>query len=72
MENGVLTIPGEHTKNHRDHAIPLCPMALAILSSLPDTGDFFFPGHYDLDTHFQDGSWTKVKREVESRRRASR
>jgi integrase len=65
IENDVLTIPGEFTKNHRDHAIPLCPMAIAILKSLPNTGDYYFPGHYDVETHFQDGSWGKLKREVD-------
>jgi len=67
IENGVLTIPGEFTKNHRDHAIPLLPMALAILEAQPNTGDFYFPGHWDFDTHFQDGSWGKLKREIAAR-----
>lgn len=30
---GVLTIPGEHTKNGRAHAIPICPLAEHILPS---------------------------------------
>src|SRR4029077_16044661 len=64
VENGVVTIPGEFTKNHRDHAIPLCPLALSILEAQPNAGDFYFPGHYDFETHFQDGSWTKVRREI--------
>jgi integrase len=67
IENGVLTIPGEFTKNHRDHAIPLLPMALAILEAQPNTGDFYFPGHWDFETHFQDGSWGKLKREIAKR-----
>ena len=65
IEDDVLTIPGEHTKNHRDHAIPLLPMAKAILDAQPETGDFFFPGHWDKETHFQDGSWTKLKHEID-------
>jgi integrase len=67
IENGVLTIPGEFTKNHRDHAIPLLPMALAILEAQPNTGDFYFPGHWDFETHFQDGSWGKLKKEIVAR-----
>lgn len=67
IENGVLTIPGEFTKNHRDHAIPLLPVALEILDAQPDTGDFYFPGHWDGDTHFQDGSWGKLKKEIDVR-----
>jgi integrase len=67
VEDSVLTIPGEFTKNHRDHAIPLLPMAKAILDAQPETGDYFFPGHWDVETHFQDGSWTKLKKEIEKR-----
>jgi len=67
IENSVLTIPGEYTKNHRDHAIPLLPMALAILDAQPETGDYFFPGHWDCETHFQDGSWGKLKKEIAER-----
>jgi Arm DNA-binding domain/Phage integrase family len=64
IENGVLTIRGEFTKNHRDHAIPLLPMALTILEAQPNTGDHFFQGHWDCETHFQDGSWGKLRSEI--------
>lgn len=67
IENGVLTIPGEFTKNHRDHSIPLLPMALAILEAQPNTGDIYFPGHWDFETHFQDGSWGTLKKEIAAR-----
>lgn len=44
IEDGVLTIPGEFTKNHRPHAIPLQPMAKAILDRQPKDGKYIFPG----------------------------
>ena len=42
----VLTIPGAHTKNGRDHGIPLLPLASATLDARPSNGDFYFPGRH--------------------------
>lgn len=39
----VLTIPGTRTKNGRDLAIPLTPLAKQVLAACP-SGDYFFPG----------------------------
>jgi integrase len=33
--NGVWTLPGSRTKNHRVHAVPLPPLALEIIGSVP-------------------------------------
>jgi integrase len=38
---GLWLIAGERTKNHREHAVPLTPAALALLPP-PRTGDFVF------------------------------
>jgi site-specific recombinase XerD len=62
VQDGVLTIPGEFTKNGRTHAIPLCPMATAILGELDERGPYYFPGRWDDETHFQQGSWGKLKK----------
>jgi integrase len=66
-DGDVLTIPGEYTKNGRAHAIPLLPMARAILDAQPHQGRYFFPGRWDGETHFHDGSWGKLKRELDKR-----
>jgi integrase len=44
LETGVMTIPGERTKNHRTLKLTLPPPALAILRSIPPQPgrDFFF------------------------------
>jgi integrase len=63
VENGVLVIPGSVTKNGRAHAVPLLPMAKAILERKSNTPRFYFPGHSE-GTHFQDGSWGKLKLEL--------
>jgi integrase len=44
FETGVLTIPGSRTKNHRTLELPLPPLAIDILQSLPrlDGRDYFF------------------------------
>ena len=62
--DGVLTIPGTHTKNKRDHSIPLLPMAQNILDEQPIAGSYFFPGRWDTATHFHEGSWGKPKAEL--------
>jgi hypothetical protein len=67
IADSILTIPAHCTKNGRAHAIPLLPMARAILNEQPLRGRFFFPGHWESDTHFQDGSWGKHKLEIEAR-----
>lgn len=67
IEDDVLTIPGEFTKNGRAHAIPLLPMAQRILDQQPSRGSYYFPAPFDDDTHFKDGSWGKYKLEIEKR-----
>ena len=36
------TIPGERTKNHREHAVPLAPLARELLAVVPAAGDYVF------------------------------
>ena len=67
IEKGVITIPGEHTKNGRDHAIPLLPMARAVLAEQRSNSAYFFPGRQNADTHFADGSWGKPKGRLDKR-----
>jgi hypothetical protein len=64
VEDGVLAIPGEVTKNHRAHAIPLEPMAREILSRQLSNSAYYFPGRVH-DSHFSDGAWGKKKRELD-------
>ena len=66
IEGDLLTIPGAYTKNGRAHSIPLLPVAKAILDALPHEGDYFFPGRTE-DSHFNDGSWGKLKIELDER-----
>jgi integrase len=39
---GVLSLPGERTKNKRPHIVPLSPTARALLEKCPRTGDKVF------------------------------
>jgi len=66
LQGDVLTIPGAYTKNKRDHAIPILPMARQLLNSLPDEGIYYFPGK-SPGTHLNDGSWGKLKKEFDER-----
>jgi transposase len=65
VEDGNMTVPGEFTKNGRAHTIPLLPMARAILRDQQSNRVYYFPGRLLDDTHFNDGSWSKLKREVD-------
>lgn len=65
IEEGVVTIPGHFTKNSRAHAIPLLPMARAILTEQTTNSAYFFPGRLLSEAHFNDGSWGKLKAEID-------
>lgn len=65
--DGVLTIPPAYTKNGRSHTLPVLPLAQSILDGIPKRGMYFFPGRWDEETHFHDGSWSKLKRELDQR-----
>lgn len=67
VEDGVLTIPGQFTKNGRPHSIPLLPMAQTILGEQPKRGPYYFPGRLGEQSHFNDGSWGKFKQDIEGR-----
>lgn len=40
----VWTIPAQRMKAHREHQVPLSEAAVALLASMPRSGDFVFPG----------------------------
>ncbi len=63
-EGQTLTIPGTITKNKRAHTIPILPMAADILARQKHNQPHFFPGR-ELYSHFADGSWGKLKRELD-------
>jgi len=54
----TITFPPEVIKNNRTHLIPYGPMAEAIISALPHSDEFLFPGRDGNDT-FQ--GWSKAK-----------
>jgi len=44
IDKKVWTIPAERMKAKREHEVPLSDAALALLKSLPETGELLFPG----------------------------
>lgn len=64
MDGDVITVPGSVTKNHRDHAIPILPMARETLDANKTNHPYFFQSRWDSDDHFADGSWGKLKLEL--------
>ena len=65
-DGSVITIPGAFTKNGRAHAIPILQIAQSILDRQPQLNDYYFPGHIK-ESHFNDGSWGKLKQELDKR-----
>ena len=41
-DSSTWTIPGTRTKNKREHIVPLPPLALELLATVPTTGDLVF------------------------------
>lgn len=57
----TFVIPGAHTKNGRDHAIPVLPLAQHTLTST-GSNQYVFPGRWG--GHINPGALGKLKREV--------
>lgn len=70
-KDGVLTIPGEATKNGRDHGIPILPLAQSVLDARPEAGPFFFPGRYSNDESLTAGALNRMKREIQTETKTS-
>ena len=72
--DGVITIPGEHTKNGRDHAVPILPLARSILDDMPvvelpersNSGGYFFRSRWG-DSHLSVTGLAKAYRGVKER-----
>lgn len=60
---GVLTIPGEHTKNGRDHAIPVCPLAEHVLTGSQGSNEYYFAGRWGHG-HLSARGLAKIAEEV--------
>ncbi|MEZ5817407.1 MAG: site-specific integrase [Hyphomicrobiaceae bacterium] len=58
FEAATWSLPSELTKNKRPHVVPLAPVALALLKSMPRmTSDYVFParGEHPTFAHFSRG-----------------
>jgi integrase len=64
--DNVLTIPGSATKNRRDHAIPLLPLARALLAGMPEQERYFLRSRW-ADSHLSAEGLSKAQREVKER-----
>lgn len=64
LVDGVLTIPGSHTKNGRDHSIPILPTAKETLDGFPAEGRHFVLSRWS-ESHLSSGAWSKIRRDVQ-------
>ncbi|MDP3747074.1 MAG: integrase family protein [Phenylobacterium sp.] len=64
LKDGILTIPGAHVKNGRDHSIPVAPLAQHVLGGFPSgNATHFFPGRWG-EGHMTHHALPKLKAEV--------
>lgn len=64
-QDGVLTIPSTHTKNKRDHGIPILPLAAETLDGFGDEGKHYVLSRWG-ESHMSSGAWSKIRREIQS------
>lgn len=64
--DGVLTIPGDSTKNGRDHGIPILPLAQSVLDKRPDAGQYFFQGRHSSDDHLTASALNKMRADIQA------
>ena len=62
-DNRVWILPRELTKSDRSHEVPLSPLALEIINSLPEAGDFVFPSRAGRDRPVSGFSKAKARTE---------
>jgi integrase len=61
----ALVIPGEVTKNGRDHAVPILPLARSVLETMPEQERYFFRSRWG-DSHLSVTGLAKAHREVKA------
>ena len=67
--SGLWTVPSARTKNHREHSLPLAPVALSLLPYRQNGRDFLF-GHGPRrsgDPHRGFSGWSKSKAALDAR-----
>ncbi len=64
LQDAVLTIPGAHTKNGRDHAIPILPLAKGTLAGFAEGGRHYVLSRWG-ESHLSDGAWNKIKLDLQ-------
>ena len=65
LKDGVLTIPGNSTKNGRDHGIPVLPLAKQILDARPEAGPDYFQGRHSDAVSLTSSGLNGMKREIQ-------
>jgi integrase len=60
----LITWPADFTKNRRSHTLPYGNIAAALIESLPERGDYVFPGRTEQAAHFN--GWGKCKAQFDN------
>jgi integrase len=63
LQDKLWVIPAARMKAKKDHRVPLCDRALAILKALPREGDFVFPGD-EKDTPLGHSAMDQVRKRM--------
>ena len=59
----LITLPSSFTKNHRTHTLPYGDRVAAVLETLPQMGEYVFPGRTEKAPHFN--GWGKCKQQFD-------
>lgn len=65
LENQMITLPADQTKNRQTHRFPFADATLELLNSLPYMGDYVFPARTDENKHFN--GWGKCKKRFDEK-----
>lgn len=66
VKEGVLTIPGEKTKNGREHGIPILPLAQSVLNERPHTGRYYFQGRHSDNDHLTPTALNRLRHHIQA------
>jgi integrase len=64
LEAGTWTKPSAHTKQKKNHTIPLSPAAISVLNTMVIDGDFLFSGRSCGHRVNLRGAWAKIRKDA--------
>jgi integrase len=64
LDAGTWTKPSAHTKQKKNHTVPLSPAAISVLRTMTMDSEFLFPGRYRGHRENLKGTYAKIRKEA--------